>query len=323
MLQNTKKRATRRGWPIHGYVGPNGGGKSAAMVWDTLPSLDAGRPVLSTVRLLDYQNPRPCEGWRMQDGVQVECETCQAASEARSHEDDDEDAVRPHMQAHPLWVPLRDWKQLMEASKCDVLLDEVTGVASSRTSQSLPAPVANKLVQLRRVDCVVRWSAPAWARADLIIRECSQAVTYCQGFLTKESGEADRMWRQRRLFKWKTYDAQLFEDFTSGKRESLGAELVDWHWGPRSPAFGAYDTYDAVSTVGTVTDAGRCYECGGKKSIPACRCDHSPVISTPKTGAGGRPKAVPGPVPAAGKRRADVRPVGASPAPVAARVGLA
>lgn len=309
MFQNVKKRATRRGWPIHGYVGPNGGGKSAAMVWDTLPSLEAGRPVLSTVRLLDYENPRACEGWRMQDGVQVECETCLTQWETLSAFDGEvEDApeFREHGHAHPLWTPLRDWKQLMEASKCDVLLDEVTGVASSRTSQSLPAPVANKLVQLRRVDCVVRWSAPAWARADLIIRECSQAVTYCQGFLTKESGEADRMWRQRRLFKWKTYDAQLFEDFTSGKRETLGSELVDWHWGPRSPVFGAYDTYDAVSTVGTVTDAGRCYECGGKKSIPACKCDHSHALPVLDKSAGGRAQPVPGAMPVPGRRRSDV-----------------
>src|SRR5438105_3161500 len=67
MLHNSKKRARRRAYPIHAYVGANGGGKSAGMVWDTLPSLDAGRSVLSTVGLLDYANPRPCEGWQGRD----------------------------------------------------------------------------------------------------------------------------------------------------------------------------------------------------------------------------------------------------------------
>lgn len=255
-----------------GYCGPNGGGKSAAMVWDTLPTLEAGRHVLSTVRLLDYENPRPCEGYRYEYGVRVACEACQNS--------DPEAMVMGHGQAHPLWVLLREWGQLLDARRVDVLLDEVTGVASSRESQSMPAPVANKLVQLRRADVVVRWSAPSWARADKIIRECSQALTFCTGHLSKavEASE-DRQWRQRRLFKWRTYDAHLFEDFTAGKREQLDTLTSDWHWGPRSPAFGAYDTYDSVSTVGTVTDAGRCYQCGGSRPVPKCRCE--PIAGGP------------------------------------------
>lgn len=250
MLSNGKRREVRRTLPIHGYVGANGGGKSAAMVWDTLPTLLAGYPVLSTVRLLDFENPRPCDD---------------PACNSADHE--------KHMAAHPLWQPLVEWEQLLEARDCDVLLDEVTGVASSRESASMPAPVANKLVQLRRADVIVRWSAPNWARADKIIRECSQGVTYCRGYLAKEHAEGGRRWRNRRLFKWSTYDAADFEDFTSGKREALKAMQVDLHWGPGSPAFTAYDTLDAVLTVGTVTDSGRCYRCGGRRSVPACRCD--------------------------------------------------
>ena len=49
----------RRGFPIMAYVGPNGGGKSLAMVKDTVPSLRAGRRVLSTVRLLDAATGEP------------------------------------------------------------------------------------------------------------------------------------------------------------------------------------------------------------------------------------------------------------------------
>lgn len=256
-FQNPKKRQERRGWPIHGYVGPNGSGKSAAMVWDSLPTLAAGRPVLSTVRLLDWENPRPCEG----------CDTCA-------------DGTVTHQQAHPLWVPFTDWQQLLEAERCDVLMDEVTGVASSRESHAMPAPVANALVQMRRRDVVIRWTAPNWARADKIIRECSQAVTYCTGYFPKATSDEDgeRLWRNRRLFKWKTYDAADFEDFTVGKREQLRAMTVDWHWGPSSPVFSAYDTFDSVLSIGTVTDSGRCYRCGGRRRVPECRCDaHAPA----------------------------------------------
>lgn len=279
MFQNVKKRAQRRGWPIMGYVGPNGGGKTAAMVWDTLPSLEAGRRVLSTVRLLDYLNPRLCDDHY----------GCDHPEHLASH------GLITHMAAHPLWVKFTSWEQLLDARGMDVLMDEVTGVGSSRESQSMPAPVANALVQQRRADNVIRWSSPAWARADKIIRETSQAVTDCRGYLPKRvPGETDdRAWKSRRLFKWSTYDAAFFEDFTVGKREALSPMETDWHYGPRSPVFAAYDTFDAVSTIGTVTDSGRCYRCGGRRSIPACSCPKDAVSELvpvprvpPKVGAG-------------------------------------
>lgn len=269
MFRNVRKRAERRGYPIHGYVGANGGGKTCAMVWDTLPSLETGRPVLSTVRLLDYANPRPCD-----DPL---CGDPEHEVIARWAELDEWGVPVPpplpsHMAAHPLWVPFTEWSQLLEAEKCDVLMDEVTGVASSRESQGLPAAVANTLVQMRRRDVQIRWTAPAWARADKIIRECSQAVTYCEGYLSKPSSDADRLWRQRRLFRWRTFDANAFEDFTAGKREKLDRRVVDLHWGPNSPAFAAYDTLDAVLTIGTVDGSGRCETCGGRRTAPECSC---------------------------------------------------
>lgn len=287
MFQNTTKRGRRRAWPIHGYVGPNGSGKSCSMVWDTLPSLEAGRRVLSSVRLLDYRHPRQCPGCQLSGHTRPVYGGPQTLDDIAQllgvdEWDLDGDMVREvladrpvigettHAKAHPLWEPLTDWQQVLDAKECDVLFDEVTGISSSRESMSLPAAVANLLVQLRRADVVLRWSAPAWSRADLIIRECSQAVTYCTGHLPKNSGDTDRLWRQRRLFKWVTYDATLFDDFTTGKRESLSPWVKDWHWGPKSPAFGAYDTFDAVSSIGTVTEHGTCYRCGGSRRRPSC-----------------------------------------------------
>lgn len=264
MLHNTKKRARRRAWPIHGYVGANGSGKSAGMVWDTLPSLDSGRSVLSTVRLLDFRNPQACNGFQGRHG-QTRCEIC-ATPDAPAH-----------MQAHPSWVPFREWEQLLAAEHCDVLMDEVAGVASSRESQSMPSAVVLALQQCRRADLVIRWSAPAWARADKIIRETSQAVTFAVGHLAVEHTDGDRLWRNRRLFQWRTYDANAFEDFTVGKRQQLKPLLHDLHWGPSSPAFRGYDTLDTVLSIGTVTESGRCYRCGGSRRAPACSCDAPPA----------------------------------------------
>lgn len=325
MFQSSAKREARRAYPIHGYVGPNGSGKSAAMVWDTLPSLEAGRPVLGTVRLLDFDNPREC------DDLLCEADPLsghfiralpdpQLVSYAFAVEPDSSRRVElmlelgkvvgVHRAAHPLWIALTDWQQVLDARGVDLLLDEVTGAASSRESHALPAAIANRLVQLRRNDVVVRWSAPAWARADKIIRECSQAVTYCTGHLPKrvrdESGA--RMWRNRRMFRWKTFDADAFEDFTVGKRAELPALVRDWHWGPRSPVFTAYDTFDAVLTVGTVTESGSCYRCGGTRRRPACSCpDHARVaVAVAASGAGSPGGGAPDAAPLAPRRRRSV-----------------
>lgn len=258
MFANERVRAERRQWPIHGYVGPNGSGKSALMVWDTMPALTAGRPVLSTVRLLDYDDPRLCD------------------DPGCAHPEHETGQVE-HLAAHPLWMPFTEWTQLLEAEHCDVLMDEVTGVASSRESHSMPAPVANALVQMRRKDVIVRWSAPAWGRSDVIIRECSQAVTYCTGHMPKkvhsEPGEPERLWRQRRMTRARTYDATLFDDFTSGKREDLKPLAQQLLWLPKIGVFDAYDTYDSVLTIGTVSEGGTCYRCGGRRSRPTCSCD--------------------------------------------------
>lgn len=269
----SKGRGVRRGFPIHGYVGPNGGGKTASMIWDTMPALETGRPVLSTVRLLDYADPRPCEGWIFgPDGDQVPCPTC-ASSEGYAH-----------AQAHPLWVPFTRWRQLLDFRAGDVLMDEVTGVASSRESHAMPGPILNHLMQLRRADVTLRWSAPSWRRADTGIREVTQAVTSCKGLVKKavpaEEGQPERVWHHRRLFIWRTFDAYQFEDFTTsmtvqgnGRKARLKALKSEWHWGPGSPAFDAYDTFDSVLAIGSVSPAGRCMTCDGRRSAPACSCD--------------------------------------------------
>lgn len=234
-----KARSTRRGFPIHAYIGANGGGKSLAAIYDTLPSLAAGRRIVSTVRILDPDTGAP----------------------------------------HPLWVPLGDYRTLMDAEDCDVILDEVTGVASSRESAGMPAAVANLLVQLRRRDVALRWTAPSWKRADTIIRECSQGVTLCLGFAgeaIKAEDGSDRMWSAKRLFYWRTYDAAAFDEWSQTKRERVRPSARQLMWRPGSVAQRAYDTFDAVLSLGSVTEAGTCMDCGGHRRKPSCSCgkDH-------------------------------------------------
>jgi hypothetical protein len=234
-------RATnqRRALPIMGYVGPNGGGKSACMVKDTIPSLKAGRTVLSTVTLLDPATGEP----------------------------------------HPNYVRFTDWDQLLDARDCDILMDEMVGIAGSRESARLPVQVQNILVQLRRRNVVLRWSAPAWGRADKIVREVTQAVTECRGYFadhsaTRAGGSLDavQLWAPKRLFTFRTYDTLDFDEWTAGKRDRIPSTANEWFLGVGSDVFQSYNTLDAVERVGDVSDAGLCAICNGTRPRKTCKC---------------------------------------------------
>lgn len=238
-----KARRLRRGYEIHGYVGSNGGGKSMAAVYDSLPSLAAGRPIVSTVRILDPVTGEP----------------------------------------HPLWIPLDDFRTLLEVDHADVLMDEVTGVASSRDSMGLPSAVLNHLQQLRRADLALRWTTPNWMRADTGIRSVTRAVTTCVGLMPEPAPkvtekEQDRIWRSRRLFIWRSYDAQQFDEWSVAREKStqkkhrqrpFARQVV---WRPGMVASAAYDTFDGVLSLGVVSEAGLCMECGGKRTAKRCSC---------------------------------------------------
>jgi hypothetical protein len=259
-FRSDHRRARRRAYAIRGYVGANGHGKTLAAVWDLLPSLELGRPVLSTARILDYGNPRDCE---------------------------DEGCVWPghpeHGAAHPLWVPFLGWEQFLSFEDGDIFMDEVAGVASSRESGALPFQVARELQKLRKRGVALSYTAPAFGRTDKIVRECTQLLTHCQGAMAVQRSDAVKgtVWRDRRFFTWKSYDAQEFDAFTSAKARATEGEgdrprikplFVDRFWRPGSPAESAYDSYDAVLSLGWANDAGYCMTCGGRRRIPQCKC---------------------------------------------------
>ena len=241
------KRDIRRQFGIMAYVGANGSGKSLTAVLDTLPSLEEGRKVVSTVRLLDYENPRPCDD---------------PFCDFPSHPN--------HGASHPLWIPLRSFSELLEVEHCDVLLDEVTGVCSSRESLSLPGAVANLLVQLRRRDVVLRWTSPAYMRADTILRECTQAVTLCRGlFPRRVSGRA---WASYRFISSKVVDARQFDTVSVAGVSMRSGIARSCFRLSTCPAINAYDTLDTVLSL-PVIESGRCVSCGGRRAVPRCDCD--------------------------------------------------
>lgn len=300
-----RARMARRAYPIHAYVGPNGTGKTACMVHDTVTSLEWGRPVLSTVRLLDYRDPRPCPGGRWCDNEEGhEVERVQYELVRADPDDLDAPLVRTavhtgiwdvHRAPHPLYVRFVSYQQLLEAKSMDVLMDEVTGIASSRDSASgMPTQVANMLVQLRRRNVVLRWSAPAWGRADKIIREVSQAVTLTSARMPRKApprpGEPPRLWRERRLFIARTFAGDQFDEFDAHRSVDVKPMVRSWLWGPSSQMFSAYDTYDAVTALGWAQESGLCGHCGGHRARRKCGCPDEHVSPAAASGSTGRAK---------------------------------
>jgi len=293
----------RRGFYLRAYVGPNGGGKSLAAVTDLAPSL-AGMPW--ECANLSHRHMAPlaqhlagcvtCDQPRGFDAseIVVFCEVARETvlplcrfsgfrevwSTTRLF-DPVTGAVNPH------YRELGDYRDIVGLEHADLLLDEVTGVASSRQSSDMPPQVANFLVQCRRRDVTVSWTAPSWARADRIIRECTQSVTFCLGYMPDR--KSDGLWRPRRLFLWRTYNAMVFDEWTSHKRETLRAEVRQWYWRPAHLDQYAYETLGQVTTLGWPSEAGMCLGCGGKRAHARCTCEREPVMA-PLSARGTQPR---------------------------------
>lgn len=246
LTKMTKAMRRRRSVPIMGYVGTSGHGKSASMVRDTLPSLAAGRKIVSTVEILDAHTGNP----------------------------------------HPLYVPFTSWHQFHDLSDSDILMDEITSVMDAQEATALPKVARRLIPQQRRRNNLVRWSGIDWDNVNRRLRQMTQAVTFCRGFVPDrsvmrvESSSLDAipMWAPNRAFFLVTRDAQRLMASDDSKR--ISGELSDrkgsakrpkalcreiW-WGPSSPAFNSYRTLGEVSAVD-----GSCPICGGKPVERQCR----------------------------------------------------
>lgn len=253
----------RRSAGIAGYVGFNGSAKTATMVRDTLPDLEMGRKVLSTVAFYDWK---------------VKADSAEQALDAWSEKGaldlrPKDELVLPH----PLWIPLNDWTQVPEFRNGVLCLDEITGVADARETSSLPIQIANMFFQMRRAQVQLRWTTIDWTAADKRMRRATQTVSMCRGFLPKTV--PGKVWKQKSLFRIQTFDARGFEDFTTAMNRTsakqrpkpLHTEWVKLHGG-LAEAITAYGSEMPVLTVGAATEAGMCMDCGGKRAMPRCKC---------------------------------------------------
>ncbi len=285
-------RALIAALPIVAFVGGNGGGKSLAAVYHVLPTLrgvrwDCANPdhlhthadACRSRQLLSTEPTAVCDcetTWTMTDdgrrvdhladgGVTQGWRRVLSTVELRDLDDP--------LLVSPFYDRLRSFVQLLGVEHTDVLMDEVTGIASARSSMSLPVQVENLIVQLRRRDARLLWTTPDYGNADLRIRSVTRAVVLCRGRFAVESRGA---WPQSRLFRWTVFDASEFDRFTVGKRERLTPSGRQTFWRPGHPAERAYDTAAAVTQLGVAAEGGMCLSCGGRRSMPACSCPADP-----------------------------------------------
>jgi hypothetical protein len=239
-------------YEIVGLIGPNGGGKTLALMvlthatragtyWEcdnpehqhTKRGVTSGyRQMLSTVRILDG-----------------------------------------HGETHPLWIKFHSFEQLLTIEHSDIYMDEVVTVASSRESARMDPRVLAKLNQLRKDDCFLYWTAPNLARADKSIREVTKALVECRGFAPAPPTENGPRWRSKRVFKFAAYDAVEFEQWSAGKRDSQRPLRVLWFNGTDSDAFKAYDTLEPVTMVASITPEDTCTVCDGRVTRHICKCN--------------------------------------------------
>lgn len=261
--QNKLAVQCRRSFPIVAFVGPNGGGKTLALMVTSAPTR-AG--VRWSCENPDHLHTR--EG--VTEGYRRMLSTVPILDGAGG--------------LHPLYDKFDDFNQLVAVEHSDVYMDEVTSVASSRDSARMDARVLNKLVQLRKADVMLFWTAPNWARADKVMREVTQAVVECRGYFAVKAGaddEAGAVWAPKRVFRFITYDSAEFEEWSASKRDKLTPINSQWFRGVGSEAFTAYDTLGAVTMVASITPENTCTVCEGTISRHRCQCGTSkgrPVI---------------------------------------------
>jgi Zonular occludens toxin (Zot) len=157
--------------------------------------------------------------------------------------------------------PLLSLRQLLELRDATVLLDEVAVIFSSRTTSSLPPEVVAFLQTLRHRGLTVRWTAPDWGRADILLRGVTQALVNVRPVLRVSDGT---LWPRPILV------AAGVLDTSTGKVDETPTRVLRRRFARprRLEAWGAYDTHADTPMLGRFTEGGTCPDCGGSRERP-------------------------------------------------------
>lgn len=171
-------------------------------------------------------------------------------------------------------LPIRSMRELLEIRDATVLLDEISVMFSSRASASLPGEFVTFLQVLRHHGITVRWTAPAWSRAELLVREVTQGLINVAPLGRRANGTP---WPTPRLVMAAMLDTsqgKVDEQPTVVRRRRIAVPR-------RLDAWGAYDTLADVRMFTGRSVSGRCPDCGGTREVPKCSAGRHDVLGMP------------------------------------------
>lgn len=255
---------------IAAVVGRNGEGKTLAAVYlYVLKCWERGRPVVSNIRLYP-------ERIGFKPDLYLPVESVYDLNRYGRHLTSDGDVRYYDEAVGELW-------SLTNNDGCMLLLDEITSVLPSRDFANVPPQLQKLTQQLRKPDIApMVWTAPAFGRGDVLLREVVTEVVEARAVLRFLSKRAEGFgWPRHRFFRYGIYDGQDYEAAFSGQAifatsgyendDALRPRKVRWLWRPSklAQAFAAYDTLEGVDLLDHI----ECASCGGKFSRRVCKCD--------------------------------------------------
>lgn len=163
-------------------------------------------------------------------------------------------------------TPITSLGQLLRIRGSLILLDEVATILPGGVAAPLPSEVRVMLGTLRHSGNTVIWTAPAWMRAHVELREITQASAALFPIGTRRV--AGSPWPHPLLV-----GAWLL-DTRSGKTDDTPSRVLRRriYVPKRLAGWGAYDTFADTPLLGRHLAGGRCPDCGGAREVPK----HSP-----------------------------------------------
>lgn len=159
--------------------------------------------------------------------------------------------------------PIRSLAQLVDLRDATVCLDEIVSIfPSSAATTTLPAEVQVLLNTARHRGITIRWSAPDWMRAQIMLRSVTQAAVSVNPVGKRGKGLWPEPW----------WSAVTVWDARSGRVDSTPERRLRRRLllPRRSPAWGAYDTLADAPVIGHPDTGGICVDCGGSRTRPRC-----------------------------------------------------
>lgn len=174
-------------------------------------------------------------------------------------------------------VPLLSLRQLLELRDCTVLIDEVSVIFSSRNTGGLPDEVSTFLQSMRHQAVTLRWTAPAWSRADIQLRQVTQVSVNV--LPVGRRSVPGSFWPRPVMVGAAAFDCTSMPVDSTPEKVMRGSRRL---WVPsRLPGWGSYDSEADVSRIGWAPQGRTCVDCGGSRRPEPCSPERHQKLGIP------------------------------------------